>query len=76
MEKTCVFCRTTKPIDDFYKFYRYNKIDRQNKCKSCQSLINYRKINCICGKDYTYSHRKRHLKSNYHILSESGKKSV
>ena len=65
MEKTCKRCQVIKPLGDFYVYNKRNSY--QNNCKICDSLIKYKKIACICGKLYTYTHKKRHLQSNYHL---------
>lgn len=64
--KICSRCKIRKPIDEFYIMRRYGRIDHQCKCKNCQSIIKYTKSICECGKQYTYTHKQRHLRSSYH----------
>lgn len=69
MEKVCGHCKNLKPLSDYYTFFRKktNKTECHSICKTCQSIIKYTKIDCICGKKYTFTHKNRHMKSNYHI---------
>ena len=65
LTKLCPRCKTTKPLDDFYLCPK-SPIGRLSYCKLCDKEYKYTKMLCDCGKQYTRTHKLRHLKSNYH----------
>ena len=65
--KSCCRCKVLKSLNAFYTHSRNGKIDYHTICKSCQSIIKDTKYDCECGKQYSISHKKRHLRSSYHI---------
>lgn len=64
-QKTCTSCKLSLPQDFFYLIKR-NGNSRISRCKDCESKKKYEKRICDCGREYTYTHYQRHLKSNLH----------
>lgn len=62
-EKYCCDCKTLKSAEEFYKFKKY----LFKRCIKCDLKRKFTYYECECGKYYTYTHKQRHFKSNYHI---------
>lgn len=54
----CLMCLESKKYSEFYRNLKI--------CKKCNIKRNCKRLLCDCGRYYTYTHHKRHLKSRLH----------
>jgi hypothetical protein len=60
MTSLCSICLELKCPDDFYN-YR-NKYEKT--CKQCKKAVNSTRLLCDCGRYYTRTNFKRHIKTD------------
>ena len=68
--RRCTTCFEVKPLDDYKKSIQHYKNKTYTcyyyDCKKCYYARICRRLRCECGRYYTYTNKKTHLRSHMH----------